>query len=84
MKKCHDLPLAAKALGGLLHFKAEAEEWDNVLSSEIWDFPTDEILPALRLSYHHLPPYLKPCFAYCSIFPKDYQFHKEAGFIMDG
>ena len=43
VKKCHGLPLAAKALGGLLHFKAEAEEWDNLLSSEMWDFPNDEI-----------------------------------------
>ncbi|KAK2973109.1 hypothetical protein RJ640_000636 [Escallonia rubra] len=77
-KKCKGLPLAAKSLGGLLRAKENQNEWKDVLDSKIWDLPTEnnDILPALRLSYHHLPSHLKRLFAYCSLFPKDYEFDK--------
>ncbi|XP_030963466.1 putative disease resistance RPP13-like protein 1 [Quercus lobata] len=81
--KCAGLPLAAKTLGCLLHSKVEAEEWDRILNSTIWDLPDNDeggcsgILPALYLSYYHLPSHLKQCFVYCSIFPKGYKFEKE-------
>lgn len=77
--KCKGLPLALKTIGSLLYTKSFILEWKNVLTSEIWDFPEEDsnIIPALRLSYHHLPSHLKRCFAYCSLFPKDYVFEKE-------
>ncbi|KAM3693507.1 hypothetical protein ACB094_08G171500 [Castanea mollissima] len=79
VKKCGGLPLAAKALGCLLHSKLDEEEWNKILKSEIWSLRNDggNILPALRISYYYLPSHLKQCFAYCSIFPKDYLFKKE-------
>ncbi|XP_065876468.1 putative disease resistance RPP13-like protein 1 [Euphorbia lathyris] len=78
VKRCKGLPLAAKALGGLLRGKSNTNVWEEVLKSEIWDLPNNKsnILPALRLSYLHLPPPLKRCFEYCSIFPKDYEFDR--------
>ncbi|KAH9782669.1 putative disease resistance RPP13-like protein 1 [Citrus sinensis] len=80
--KCGGLPLAAKTLGGLLRTMRH-DAWDDILDSKIWDLPQQSgVLPVLRLSYHHLPSHLKRCFAYCAIFPKDYEFNeKELTFL---
>ncbi|KAL4355078.1 hypothetical protein GQ457_06G003270 [Hibiscus cannabinus] len=77
VKKCGGLPLAAKALAGLLRCKLDAVEWNRILHSNFWEIKNDSCIPALRLSYYYLPSHLKHCFAYCSIFPKDYEFQKE-------
>ncbi|KAK9200411.1 hypothetical protein WN944_015608 [Citrus x changshan-huyou] len=75
--KCRGLPLAAKALGGLLRSKRH-DAWDEILNSKILDLPQrNGILPALSLSYHYLPSHLKRCFSYCAIFPKDYDFEEK-------
>ncbi|KAL2509688.1 putative disease resistance RPP13-like protein 1 [Forsythia ovata] len=76
-KKCKGLPLAAKALGGLLRSKLDEDHWNDILHSNMWDNLNSGILPSLRLSYHYLPARLKQCFAYCSMFPKDYEFDVE-------
>ncbi|XP_060972795.1 putative disease resistance RPP13-like protein 1 [Cannabis sativa] len=79
VKKCKGLPLAVKSMAGLLRSMPTYEEWRHVLQSDIWELPnrlTMGIVPALWLSYHFLPSYLKPCFSHLSIFPKDYEFRK--------
>nr|KYP32406.1 Putative disease resistance RPP13-like protein 1 [Cajanus cajan] len=74
--KCGGLPLALKTIASLLQNKSVLE-WKNILQSEIWDLEQSDIIPALALSYHHLPSHLKRCFAYCAIFPKDHKFDKD-------
>ncbi|KAK2440168.1 putative disease resistance RPP13 protein [Trifolium repens] len=76
--KCGGLPLAVKSLGNLLRRKFSQSEWVRILETDMWCLPESDnkINPVLRLSYHNLPSNLKRCFAYCSIFPKGYQFEK--------
>ncbi|KAL3834666.1 hypothetical protein ACJIZ3_009402 [Penstemon smallii] len=66
LKKCGGVPLAVKALGGLLYARKNGREW------------LDSVLPSLRLSYNHLPLIsLKQCFRYCSLFQKDSIMEKD-------
>ncbi|XP_042501762.1 putative disease resistance protein RGA3 [Macadamia integrifolia] len=77
-KKCGGVPLAVKVLGSLMHSKKE-HEWSSMEEEEVWNLLKDRnrgIMPILKLSYDHLPSHLKHCFAYCSVFPKDYTFDK--------
>uniref|UniRef100_A0A251SXP3 Putative NB-ARC n=1 Tax=Helianthus annuus TaxID=4232 RepID=A0A251SXP3_HELAN len=76
VEKCGGLPLALKTIGRLLRTKTDAEEWFDVLESELWQFDGG-ILPALRISYNDLSSDLKRLFAYCSLFPKDMLFDVE-------
>ncbi|XP_015947869.2 putative disease resistance RPP13-like protein 1 [Arachis duranensis] len=79
VKKCDGLPLAAETLGRLLRTKHDVEEWNKILMSDIWEFPVEKskIIPALLISYFHLPPHLKRCFVYSALYPKDYVFEKD-------
>uniref|UniRef100_A0A7N0TXZ7 NB-ARC domain-containing protein n=1 Tax=Kalanchoe fedtschenkoi TaxID=63787 RepID=A0A7N0TXZ7_KALFE len=75
--KCKGLPLAIKMIGGLLFSYGNDEmKWKNVLESTVWS-STSEIRPSLWLSYYHLPQPVQQCFAYFSLFPKDYEFQMD-------
>ncbi|XP_030964209.1 putative disease resistance protein RGA3 [Quercus lobata] len=79
LERCKGVPLAIRTIGSLLYFKNTEKEWLSFKDSELSKVPQEEndILPTLKLSYDHLPSYLKQCFAYCCLFPKDYKIHKQ-------
>ncbi|XP_028551564.1 disease resistance protein RGA2-like isoform X2 [Dendrobium catenatum] len=76
--KCGGLPLALKVIGGFLRYEVDDEIWMDVSNNNLGEIEDTKnfILPALRISYSHLPSYLKPCFLYASLFPKNYYFKK--------
>ncbi|XP_064984251.1 putative disease resistance protein RGA4 [Musa acuminata AAA Group] len=72
VRKCDGLPLAIKAIAGVLISKDRSTaEWEQVLQNDAWSTnrQIDEEVPrALHLSYEDLPSHLKQCFLYCSFF----------------
>jgi hypothetical protein len=75
---CGGFPLALRTLGAFLGLKLQVEEWEAV-RKHLFPFPSEKrkVLNPLKLSYDHLSVHLKRCFAYCSIFPPEYEFEKE-------
>jgi hypothetical protein len=78
-KKCSGVPLAIRTLGGLLQGKSEEREWIDILEGSFWKLCEDEesIMPVLKLSYQNLSPQLRQCFAYCSLYPKDWEINRD-------
>ncbi|XP_045793318.1 disease resistance protein RGA2-like [Trifolium pratense] len=77
VKKCAGVPLAVRTLGSSLFPKYDLNKWIFVRDHEIWNLEQkkDDILPALKLSYDQMPSYLRQCFAFFSLYPKDYIFN---------
>jgi hypothetical protein len=72
-------PLAAKTVGRLLKNQLDLAHWTRVLESKEWEQEdgTDDIMPALKLSYDYLASPLQQCFYYCALFPQDYKFDRD-------
>jgi Leucine-rich repeat (LRR) protein len=78
LEKCYGVPLAIRTIGSLLGSQNPETEWLSFKNKELSKISQKEngILPTLKLSYDHLSSELKHCFAYCSLFPKDYWIDK--------
>uniref|UniRef100_A0A5K1CAI7 Uncharacterized protein n=1 Tax=Nymphaea colorata TaxID=210225 RepID=A0A5K1CAI7_9MAGN len=88
VEKCGGLPLVVQTVGSLMCTKRMTkDDWESVEKSEIWKWKmpassssseiSGSIFPGLILSYDDLPNYLKSCFVYCCIYPKDYEIERD-------
>ncbi|XP_047964128.1 putative late blight resistance protein homolog R1B-16 isoform X2 [Salvia hispanica] len=75
VENCRGLPLAIVVVGGLLKKMEHTKEcWESIRtnsSSVVNSADEDFCLKILKLSYSHLPVYLKPCFLYMGVFDED-------------
>ncbi|KAL4631809.1 hypothetical protein ACB092_04G004200 [Castanea dentata] len=80
-KRCGGVPWAARVLGGTMCFQFDKNKWLEIQNNKIWDLldeDNSDMFPVLKLCFDQLPtPSLKRCFAYCAIFPKDYDMKKD-------
>lgn len=74
VEKCKGLPLAIKAVGGMMLCKpAHYHEWRRIADHFRDEMAEndDSVKASLQLSYDELPPYLKSCFLCFSLYPED-------------
>ncbi|XP_074285251.1 putative disease resistance protein RGA1 isoform X2 [Silene latifolia] len=79
VKKCINVPLAIRVVGSLLRGQS-LSKWlsfhDKGLDC-LGESNDAMMTRILKLSYDQLNPSLKTCFAYCAIFPKDWEISKK-------
>uniref|UniRef100_A0A0D9XHH9 Uncharacterized protein n=1 Tax=Leersia perrieri TaxID=77586 RepID=A0A0D9XHH9_9ORYZ len=84
LKRCGGLPLAIVSIASVLAGYTSAgskDKWESIyksIGSEMESNPTLEgMRQIVTLSYNHLSHELKSCMMYFSIFPEDYEVHKD-------
>lgn len=72
-QKLKGSPMLAKAVGQMLEGNPSVSHWRKVLEMDIFD----NVSKTLELCYQNLPGHLQPCFAICSLFPKNWRFKRD-------
>ncbi|XP_047961445.1 putative late blight resistance protein homolog R1B-17 [Salvia hispanica] len=72
---CRGLPLSIVVVGGILKNMERTKKcWDSIRNNltSVVNLKNDQhCLRLLKMSYDHLPVYLKPCFLYMGVFEED-------------
>ncbi|KAM1701754.1 disease resistance RPP13-like protein 4 [Malus sylvestris] len=74
VEKCKGLPLAIKAVGGIMLCKpSRYHEWRRIADHFRDELAENDnsVMASLQLSYDELPSYLKSCFLCLSLYPED-------------
>ncbi|KAF3947548.1 hypothetical protein CMV_026332 [Castanea mollissima] len=76
--KCQGVPLAIESIGNALYFEKK-DGWlkmKDKVQENVIEQGGGNTLSILKLSYDHLPSYIKGCFAFYSLFPKSYKIDR--------
>ncbi|XP_057792624.1 putative late blight resistance protein homolog R1A-10 [Salvia miltiorrhiza] len=75
VENCKGLPLSIVVVGGILKNKKHTlGSWESIRKNlaSVVNLENDKhCLKVLKMSYNHLPVYLKPCFLYMGVFEED-------------
>ncbi|KAJ8442112.1 hypothetical protein Cgig2_007950 [Carnegiea gigantea] len=80
LDKCPKVPLVIRTIGGLLRGEEPTEDtWRAFRDGPLQNLSTaaPNVMESLKLSYTQLDPRLKLCFAYCSLFPRGWEFERD-------
>lgn len=78
LEKCAGLPLAIIAISGVLADKiSRKDQWRRVKDSIGRALRNSSVETIISLSYLDLPPHLRTCLLYLSIFPEDHIINKD-------
>ncbi|KAG6628970.1 putative disease resistance protein RGA4 [Carya illinoinensis] len=78
VRKCEGVPLIIRTIGRLSYFKNSETKLLPFVNNELSRIRLNEeaSIATLKLIYDQLPGHLKLCFAYTSLFPKNYEIDK--------
>ncbi|KAL9227671.1 hypothetical protein vseg_003333 [Gypsophila vaccaria] len=78
VRRCENIPMIIRVAANIV---AQKTNWQQFREKDMVDIFTRhknrDLLNELRPSYDQLNPHLKHCVAYCSLFPRDYEFSKQ-------